>query len=178
MNNASADQSSAAAHGPSMWKYSSPKCAGGRRGRQNHRHRRQIHDGTCGAGKRLGQGRIRNAGGSSSKNLYGIKATAGWKGKVAAAPTTEYAHGVATRKVEKFRAYDSPADSSRDYASLLRNNPRYEKVLASAQEMTGFVQDFRRADYTTEPRYAAKLTTIIKQSSLLDDATVWQLDNR
>ncbi|RXZ32838.1 flagellar assembly peptidoglycan hydrolase FlgJ [Oxalobacteraceae bacterium CAVE-383] len=107
---------------------------------------------------------IRNADGSSSNNLFGIKATAGWKGKVVEATTTEYVHGVATRKVEKFRAYDTPADSFRDYASLLRNNPRYEKVLASAQDMSGFAQGLQRAGYATDPRYAEKLTRIIKQS--------------
>ncbi|HEY4318469.1 MAG TPA: flagellar assembly peptidoglycan hydrolase FlgJ [Herbaspirillum sp.] len=107
---------------------------------------------------------IRNADGSSSNNLFGIKATAGWKGKVVEATTTEYVHGVAIRKVEKFRAYDSPADSFRDYARLLRNNPRYEKVLASAQDMSGFAQGLQRAGYATDPRYAEKLTRIIKQS--------------
>jgi flagellar protein FlgJ len=105
-----------------------------------------------------------NKDGTSSNNLFGIKATAGWKGKVVEATTTEYVHGVATRKVEKFRAYDSPADSFRDYASMLRNNPRYEKVLASAQDMSGFAQGLQRAGYATDPRYAEKLTRIIKQS--------------
>lgn len=107
---------------------------------------------------------ISNKDGSSSHNLFGIKATAGWKGKVVEATTTEYVNGVATRKVEKFRAYDSYADSFKDYASMLRNNPRYEKVLASAQDMTGFAQGLQRAGYATDPRYAEKLTRIIKQS--------------
>jgi flagellar protein FlgJ len=107
---------------------------------------------------------IQNKDGSSSNNLFGIKATAGWKGKVVEATTTEYVHGVATRKVEKFRAYDSYADSFRDYASMLRNNPRYEKVLASAQDMSGFAQGLQRAGYATDPRYAEKLTRIIKDT--------------
>jgi flagellar protein FlgJ len=107
---------------------------------------------------------IQNKDGSSSNNLFGIKATAGWKGKVVEATTTEYVHGVAMRKVEKFRAYDSYEDSFKDYASMLRNNPRYEKVLASAQDMSGFAQGLQRAGYATDPRYAEKLTRIIKQS--------------
>jgi flagellar protein FlgJ len=107
---------------------------------------------------------MRNKDGTSSNNLFGIKATAGWKGKVVEATTTEYVHGVAMRKTEKFRAYDSAADSFRDYASMLRNNPRYEKVLASAQDMSGFAQGLQRAGYATDPRYAEKLTRIIKQS--------------
>jgi flagellar protein FlgJ len=107
---------------------------------------------------------IQNKDGTSSNNLFGIKATAGWKGKVVEATTTEYVHGVAMRKVEKFRAYDSYEDSFKDYASMLRNNPRYEKVLASAQDMSGFAQGLQRAGYATDPRYAEKLTRIIKQS--------------
>jgi len=107
---------------------------------------------------------IQNKDGTSSNNLFGIKATAGWKGKVVEATTTEYVHGVAMRKVEKFRAYDSYEDSFKDYASMLRNNPRYEKVLASAQDMGGFAQGLQRAGYATDPRYAEKLTRIIKQS--------------
>jgi flagellar protein FlgJ len=111
-----------------------------------------------------GQHVIQNKDGSSSNNLFGIKATAGWKGKVVEATTTEYVHGVATHKIEKFRAYDSLADSFRDYASMLRNNPRYEKVLASAQDMSGFAQGLQRAGYATDPRYAEKLTRIIKNT--------------
>ncbi|HEY4074632.1 MAG TPA: flagellar assembly peptidoglycan hydrolase FlgJ [Herbaspirillum sp.] len=107
---------------------------------------------------------IQNKDGTSSNNLFGIKATAGWKGKVVEATTTEYVHGVAVRKVEKFRAYDSYEDSFKDYASMLRNNPRYEKVLASAQDMSGFAQGLQRAGYATDPRYAEKLTRIIRQS--------------
>ncbi|MDB5991939.1 MAG: flgJ [Herbaspirillum sp.] len=107
---------------------------------------------------------VQNKDGTSSNNLFGIKASADWKGKVVEATTTEYVHGVATRKVQKFRAYDSYQDSFKDYASMLRSNPRYEKVLASAQDMTGFAQGLQRAGYATDPRYAEKLTQIIKQS--------------
>lgn len=107
---------------------------------------------------------VQNKDGTSSNNLFGIKAGADWKGKVVEATTTEYVHGVATRKVQKFRAYDSYQDSFKDYASMLRSNPRYEKVLASAQDMTGFAQGLQRAGYATDPRYAEKLTQIIKQS--------------
>jgi flagellar protein FlgJ len=107
---------------------------------------------------------IHSRDGGSSHNLFGIKATAGWKGKVVEATTTEYVNGVATRKVEKFRAYDSYADSFRDYASMLRSNPRYEKVLASAQDMNGFAHGLQRAGYATDPRYAEKLASIIRQT--------------
>jgi flagellar protein FlgJ len=111
-----------------------------------------------------GKREIRAADGSTSHNLFGIKATGGWKGKVAEAVTTEYVNGVPQRRVEKFRAYDSYADAFQDYAKLLQNNPRYENVLANAQDAQSFAQGLQRAGYATDPSYAAKLSRIITQN--------------
>ena len=111
-----------------------------------------------------GKREIRAADGSASHNLFGIKATGGWKGKVVETATTEYIDGRPQTRVEKFRAYDSYADAFRDYANLLRNNPRYENVIANAQSVEGFAQGLQRAGYATDPMYAAKLTRIIKQT--------------
>jgi flagellar protein FlgJ len=108
-----------------------------------------------------GKREIRNPDGSASNNLFGIKAGPGWKGKVATAHTTEYVNGVPHTKVEKFRAYESYADSFKDYAKLITNNPRYEKVLANAKDAAGFAQGLQRAGYATDPLYAAKLSRII-----------------
>lgn len=113
-----------------------------------------------GWGKRM----IRNADGSSSNNLFGIKAGPGWKGKVAIAVTTEYVNGVARQKVERFRAYDTPADSFKDYANMLARNPRYDKVLNSGGDAAAFAHGLQRAGYATDPQYAAKLTRVIKNS--------------
>ncbi|HYD95688.1 MAG TPA: flagellar assembly peptidoglycan hydrolase FlgJ [Noviherbaspirillum sp.] len=102
--------------------------------------------------------------GTPSHNLFGIKAGAGWKGKVVEAVTTEYVNGQPQTKVEKFRAYDSYADAFKDYARLLSKNPRYENVIANAASAEGFAQGLQRAGYATDPHYAAKLTRIIKQT--------------
>jgi flagellar protein FlgJ len=111
-----------------------------------------------------GRKEINNADGTTSHNLFGIKATAGWQGKTVDAVTTEYVDGVAQRRVEKFRAYDSYADSFRDYAHLLKSNPRYQQVIASGQDAVGFAQGLQRAGYATDPHYADKLTQIINGS--------------
>lgn len=111
-----------------------------------------------------GRREIKGRDGTNSHNLFGIKAGPEWKGKSVQAVTTEYVNGVAQRRVEKFRAYDSYADSFKDYARLLSNNPRYEKVMASAGDATKFAQGLQRAGYATDPNYAAKLTSIIKRS--------------
>lgn len=111
-----------------------------------------------------GRREIKAADGSPSFNLFGIKAGAGWKGKVVDARTTEYINGVAHTKVEKFRAYDSYADAFKDYARLLSKHPRYQSVIANAQDVRGFAVGLQRAGYATDPQYAAKLMNIINKS--------------
>jgi flagellar protein FlgJ len=111
-----------------------------------------------------GKREIKGRDGTNSHNLFGIKASSDWKGKVVEATTTEYVNGKAQSKVERFRAYDSYADSFKDYAKLLASNPRYEKVLASAGDATSFAQGLQKAGYATDPHYATKLASIIKRS--------------
>jgi len=111
-----------------------------------------------------GKREIKNADGSASHNLFGIKAGSGWTGKTTSAVTTEYVNGVPQTRVEKFRAYDSYADGFKDYAKLLATNPRYEKVLASAGDASSFAHGLQRAGYATDPFYATKLSRIIKNS--------------
>jgi len=113
-----------------------------------------------GWGKRV----IKNSDGTSSNNLFGIKAGPGWKGKVATAVTTEYVNGKPHARVEKFRAYASHADAFKDYARMLSQNPRYEKVLAHGGDAATFAHGLQRAGYATDPHYATKLASIIKNS--------------
>ncbi|MHB0991227.1 MAG: flagellar assembly peptidoglycan hydrolase FlgJ [Burkholderiales bacterium] len=112
-----------------------------------------------------GRKEIVAANGENSHNLFGMKATAAWHGKTVEAKTTEYVNGVAQHKVEKFRAYANYADSFRDYANMLRNNPRYQQVIANSQNATEFAHGLQQAGYATDPHYADKLTRIINQTS-------------
>ena len=111
-----------------------------------------------------GKKEIRARDGSSAHNLFGIKAGSNWSGKVVEANTIEYVNGIPQRRVEKFRAYASYAEAFRDYVNMLRSNPRYEKVLANAQDAHGFAYGLQRAGYATDPHYAEKLSRIISQS--------------
>jgi flagellar protein FlgJ len=107
-----------------------------------------------------GKHEIKMADGSSSHNLFGIKAGAGWNGKVAEITTTEYQEGEANRVVQRFRAYDSYAEGFRDYAKLLSGNQRYAEVLQQ-QSGPGFAQALQQSGYATDPRYAEKLVQVI-----------------
>lgn len=108
-----------------------------------------------------GKHEIRNADGSSAHNLFGIKADANWRGPVAQITTTEYVNGQARKVTAKFRAYASAQESFADYAKLMKDNPRYERVLAHADSAQGFAQGLQRAGYATDPAYADKLTRVI-----------------
>jgi flagellar protein FlgJ len=107
-----------------------------------------------------GKREIKMADGSDSHNLFGIKAGKDWNGKVAEVTTTEYHNGVASKQVERFRAYDSYAESFQDYARLLSDNPRYDGVMGQG-DAKGFAQALQQAGYATDPHYAEKLVGVI-----------------
>jgi flagellar protein FlgJ len=112
-----------------------------------------------------GKREIKAADGTPSNNLFGIKATGNWDGKVVEATTTEYINGVKQKRIEKFRAYDSYADSFKDFANLMRNNPRYENVMSNLQDVNGYAQAMQKAGYATDPNYATKLASVIQKVS-------------
>jgi flagellar protein FlgJ len=108
-----------------------------------------------------GRKEIRNPDGSSAHNLFGIKAGANWNGPTTDVTTTEYIGGVARKVVQKFRAYASYAESFADYAKLMANNPRYQKVVAAGSNAQAFAQGLQKAGYATDPAYADKLGRVI-----------------
>jgi peptidoglycan hydrolase FlgJ len=120
-----------------------------------------------------GRKEIRHADGTPSFNLFGIKATPGWKGPVAEIVTTEYVNGRAQKVTAKFRAYGSYAESFADYARMMKSSPRYaaatQAVAAQsrtaaagdASHATMFARGLQNAGYATDPAYADKLTRVI-----------------
>lgn len=112
-----------------------------------------------------GKSEIRHPDGSSTFNVFGIKAGRNQGGSTVAVPTTEYVDGRPQQVTEKFRAYASYADAFRDYAQLLRNNPRYGNVVGS-QDGTEFAKRLQQAGYATDPAYADKLARIINGPTL------------
>ncbi|EMN1930346.1 flagellar assembly peptidoglycan hydrolase FlgJ, partial [Burkholderia ambifaria] len=110
-----------------------------------------------------GKREIRASDGSTSYNVFGIKANKGWTGRTVSALTTEYVNGTPRRVVAKFRAYDSYEHAMTDYANLLKNNPRYAGVLSASRSVEGFAHGMQKAGYATDPNYAKKLISIMQQ---------------
>lgn len=112
-----------------------------------------------------GKREIRLPDGSPSYNVFGIKAGADWPGKIAETTTTEYVNGVPQTRVARFRAYDSYAAAFQDYATLLKNSPRYAHALQAA-DGPQFAAALQRAGYATDPAYAAKLSRVMASETL------------
>jgi flagellar protein FlgJ len=104
--------------------------------------------------------------GSSSNNLFGIKAGRSWAGDKVNVPTLEYENGVAVRRREQFRAYDSPSQSFADYARLLSESPRYANALGQGENVAGFARALVSGGYATDPAYAAKITAIANSAQM------------
>ena len=124
-----------------------------------------------------GQREIRNADGTPSHNLFGIKAGASWTGAVAEITTTEWVGGEPQKVTAKFRSYASYGESFRDYAKLMKESPRYAGVVAaaasapaSAASGQGFATALQRAGYATDPAYADKLARLINSTLRLQRA--------
>lgn len=110
-----------------------------------------------------GKSIMRQQDGSSSHNLFGIKAAGSWKGPEARAITSEFRDGKMVKETADFRSYNSYADSFHDLVSLLQNNNRYKEVVNSADKPEQFVKELQKAGYATDPDYASKISQIAKQ---------------
>lgn len=105
----------------------------------------------------------RGADGTSSNNLFGIKAGSRWSGASVTAATQEYQAGSATTTSAAFRAYASPAESFQDYVALLRGNPRFSAALGSGTSVSSFASALQQGGYATDPDYAQKVTAVAGQ---------------
>jgi flagellar protein FlgJ len=109
-----------------------------------------------------GKREILTAEGKPSHNLFGIKATGDWKGKTTEITTTEFINGEKRKVKAEFRVYDSYTDALADYTGLLKNNPRYARVVQSASPELG-AHALQAGGYATDPAYAKKLINIIQK---------------
>ena len=104
--------------------------------------------------------------GSSSFNLFGIKASRNWSGDSVVKPTIEFSDGVAEKRFERFRSYTDFADTFDDYVDLISGHPRYATVRDSGNDSSGFAQALQESGYATDPDYAKKITNIIDGTTM------------
>ncbi|WP_051534756.1 flagellar assembly peptidoglycan hydrolase FlgJ [Deefgea rivuli] len=105
-----------------------------------------------------GKKNITDAAGKDSFNLFGIKAGSSWQGKTTDVLTTEFVDGVAQKRVEKFRAYDSYTEAFADYASVMKR--RFGDALGQGSDAVGFGKALAKEGYATDPNYANKLARV------------------
>lgn len=108
---------------------------------------------------------IRDRSGNSANNLFGIKAS-GWRGDRVSTSTHEYVNGQRRSERADFRAYQSPAESFADYVRLIKNSPRYQRVLNAGDDVHRFATELQRAGYATDPFYAKKIYAIVNGPTL------------
>jgi len=112
----------------------------------------------------LAQGILESGAGTSrltkaSNNHFCIKAF-GWSGRVYLAWDDE-------KVKSRFRCYNSPEESFRDYARLISTNQRYRFLFnISVYDYRGWAQGLKKAGYATAPKYAQALIGIIDHYKL------------
>ena len=101
--------------------------------------------------------------GSSSHNLFGVKAAGAWHGSAVTASTQEFANGSASAVRAAFRAYASPAAGWQDYVALVGRNARYRAALNAGGDIGAYASALQRGGYATDPDYAHKVTAVARQ---------------
>ncbi len=109
-----------------------------------------------------GQSMLTHASGESSNNYFGIKAGAD-DPDFTSNTTTEYIEGKSRNVEARFKSYDSTADSVSGFADFLLENPRYSTALQHASNPERFLRELHDAGYATDPRYADKAITVMRQ---------------
>ncbi len=99
-------------------------------------------------------------GAQIANNFYGIKAGSR-KTNTTRANSYEYVNGKKVMVNSSFRAYDSIESSMEDYAKLITENKRYDKV-KNAASADSYFEELQKAGYATDPKYADKLKNIIR----------------
>lgn len=107
-----------------------------------------------------GRSVIKHGDGSSSFNLFNIKAGRSWHGEQATVSTLEYENGIARKERAGFRSYNSYQESFNDYVQFIKNNPRYRQALEHVNNGERYLQELQRAGYATDPSYARKVMGI------------------
>lgn len=95
-----------------------------------------------------------------ANNHFGIKCH-GWKG-------AKVYHDD-DKKGECFRKYDHPSESFKDHSAFLTSRKRYASLFDLRQtDYKGWAKGLRKAGYATDPKYPAKLISLIERYHLYE----------
>ena len=114
-----------------------------------------------------GQKIIKDQQGSSSNNLFNIKADSRWDGEHIQKDTLEFEFGAMVKKSAPFRAYQTLDESFNDYVNFLTNNDRYQDALQNSSNTEHFLRGLQKAGYATDPQYADKIMATLRTVSSL-----------
>jgi flagellar protein FlgJ len=114
-----------------------------------------------------GRSTPRSATGTSSNNLFGVKAAGSWSGDSVTAATQEFQAGTLVGARSAFRAYPDSQAALQDYVATLRGNPRYSAALGTGGDVSAFASALQKGGYATDPNYAAKVTRVAQQVAAL-----------
>lgn len=112
----------------------------------------------------LAQGLLESGAGKSklareANNHFGIKVGMNWTGP--------YMVVADDRPDDKFRVYDSAADSYEDHSIFLRNGRRYASLFdLKSTDYKGWAYGLKKAGYATSPTYAQSLVNMIEKFNL------------
>lgn len=102
----------------------------------------------------------RDTDGSSSNNLFNIKAGPHSEVESIQVKTTEYIADTPIKINASFRKYPSIEHSFHDYVSLIKGSERYQMALANAENPEIYVSELNKAGYATDPNYSNKILSI------------------
>ena len=113
-------------------------------------------------GNRLGQiGSLQRGRRVAVTTCSASRRAASWSGAtVERADARIRRSALRSARSKSFRAYESPADSFRDYAKLIRNNPRYENAVGTGTDVASFAAALQKGGYATDPNYASKIVAV------------------
>ena len=106
--------------------------------------------------------------GSSSHNLFGIKAGGDWFGGSVVRKTIEFVDGIAQQVSDRFRAYPDVQATFDDYAAFIADSPRYAGVRNTGDDTSRFASALQSAGYATDPNYAEKIRRIVGSDTFRD----------
>ena len=112
----------------------------------------------------LAQGLCESGAGQSrlvleAHNHFGIKVGTGWSGP--------YIVISDDRPDDRFRKYNSDAESFEDHSRFLRNNQRYASLFKlRITDYKGWANGLKRCGYATNPNYASMLINMIERYNL------------